>query len=374
MMDFVVGRPTILNKTLFIKRIEDILDTHEFTNNGKYVCQVEEYISKLYSVKYALCLNNATSGLEACLAYLKTKVSSGQIIVPSFTFVATVAAVVNAGFTPVFADIRNNFCMDPDDVDKKVNAKTVAILPVSLFGNIYNYNDLEQYTNKILIISDSAHAINTGDESTGRCTGSFGDCEVFSNHGTKMAGGFEGGIVTTNNKEIADFIAKYRNFGFSPDTNGQVDIVGLNYKMCEPAAAAILCQLESMEEIATHYYSNYMTYKENLPASVLLCEPNTYFSNFSYVIIRSQRRDELQAYLLIKGIAARTYFQPIHKMEPYRRFLKGKLPMTELISSEILALPTGLCISPQDVIYICQAIEDFSKIDVKKEEMDNNGR
>lgn len=367
----VVGRPKIVNELLLKKRLDDILASRIYSNNGPYVEQLEAAVEDFLGVKYAIAVNNATSGLETCLAYLKTITSKDQILLPSFTFVGTAAAVVRSGFTPVFVDIRNDFSFDLLDLDKKITKKTAGVMPCNLFGNRNPLDYVDTDTgvfssnpSDLFEIFDSAHALGVSDGLTGKYVGNFGNCEVISLHPTKLGGAWEGGIITTNDPKIAEFAVKYRNFGFNPmgGNQGEVSIVGGNFKMCEAQAAAALCQIENIEEILDHYYGNFIMYRDLLPPNVIICEPNTEFSNYSYVVIRCNHRDELASYLYDKGVFARTYFQPIHKMEPYKGFHKGSLPMTDLISSEVLTLPTGLDIGSEDISRICDYIREFSKI------------
>lgn len=364
-MDYVVGKPQILNQDLFKKRVEDILYTNQYSNIGKYTQEVEDVIKEILHVNHAVAVNNATSGLEICLAYIKTKVSKTQtqVVIPSFTFVATAHAVIRAGFTPVFCDILNDFTLDIDDLDNKVCSKTAAIMPVNLFGNLNPVDILTKYRD-LHVVYDSAHAFNMVDDITTRYVGGFGNAEVFSFHPTKICGGMEYGVITTNDQDLADFARRYRNFGFDPAAgpHGECVSIGMNAKPNEIQSAAILCQMENIVDICEHYFQNYLIYKNNLPSSVVFCEPNVEFSNYSYIIIRSKHRDKLWQYLYDNGVFARIYFQPIHKMKPYFK-VKESLPNTELISSEVLALPTGTHISPDCILFICNLISKFSEIE-----------
>jgi dTDP-4-amino-4,6-dideoxygalactose transaminase len=355
----VVGEPKILNKPLLMRRLESIIDTHQFSNNGPFCQELEVYIKNLYQIPNVVIVNNATAALEIVLAFLKERLPAykTQVIVPSFTFVATAAATVRSGFTPVFADINPSFGLDYDDVQDKINKKTAGIIPCNLFGNL---NTITNYPD-IFTLHDSSHALNICDFE-GTYVGNFGDAEVISGHPTKLAGGFELGLICTRNAELAEFAIKYRNFGFDPKANrqGEVVMVGSNYKASEAACAAYLTQLECIEEIESHYYDNHMVYNDMIPD--LLCQPNQEFTNYSYVIIRSKDRDALEDHLIKNGVFARVYFNPIHRMLPYSKYLgKSSLPNTDLISSQVLALPTGLNVKKIDVEYVCKVIKQYVK-------------
>ncbi len=360
----VIGKPLILNKELFLKRVEDILDSGIFSNNGPYTEYLESFLKEYLGVKYVVAVNNATSALDICLAFLKTKHPFGQIVVPSFTFVASVHSIVRAGFEPVFADIDDNFCLDMESVDARVNPSTVAIMPVNLFGNYNNPANFARYRD-LFIINDSAQAFGVFLEEEDQYAGTFGNCEIMSFHPTKLAGGFEGGIITTNNSEIAEFAIQYRNFGFTPNAGPQGEIgpiIGTNYKINEIQSCAILTQIENLEEIQSHYYDCFAAYRRLLPDWIKLIQPNVYFSNFSYIVakVHPKLRDGLVNYLYSAGIFARTYFSPIHRSKPYaERFGHLELPNTDKLASECFCLPTGLHITPEDCVKIVDKIKEF---------------
>jgi dTDP-4-amino-4,6-dideoxygalactose transaminase len=366
MKNFFVGKPKLINKDLFMKRVEDILDSKVFSNQGPYQTQLESSIGRYLGVRYCLAFNNATAALETALAYLKSKVGFGQVVVPSFTFAATVHSVVRAGFDPIFADINDEYGFDTDSLDLRISKDTVGIIPCNLFGNVNDIAYFERYR-QLFTLYDSSHAFGIFDEYYNCCVGNFGDCEVFSCHPTKHTiGAFEGGFLTTNNADIYEFALRYRNFGFSPDAGPQgelSEVIGTNYKMNEIQAAAILCQFENTEDIRSHLFNNYGFYKDFLPSWVTLRDPNTFWSNFSYIPVRVSNsiRNHLVEYLHARGIMARTYFQPLHKTKPYReRFGHLVLPNTERIAQEIICLPTGLDVDDSDVLHICRVIQEFA--------------
>jgi dTDP-4-amino-4,6-dideoxygalactose transaminase len=366
MKKYFVGKPKIINKDLFMKRVEDILNSRIFGNGGPYQSQLESSIGDYLGVKYCLAFNNATSALETALAYLKSKVGFGQVIVPSFTFASSVHSVVRAGFDPVFADVNDDFVFDLASVDMRINKNTVGIMPCNLFGNVNDVGFFERYR-ELFTLYDSSHAFGIFDEYFNVCIGNFGNCEVFSCHPTKHTiGAFEGGLLTTNDTNLYEFALKYRNFGFTPNAGIQGDlseVLGTNYKINELQAAAILCQFENIEDIQRHLFNNFNIYRDFLPTWVNLRDPNTFWSNFSYVPIRVSNsiRNHLVDHLHNKGILARTYFQPLHKSNAYKeKYGHLILPNTEKIAQEIICLPTGLDVGDTDVLHICRVIQEFA--------------
>lgn len=360
-MQYVVGKPAVLNKDLLYKRIQDIIDSKVYSNDGPYCRALEEYFCSLYNCRYAIAVNNATSALEACLAYYKQRVPHGNVIVPSFTFAATVNSVVNMGYEPLFCDIGEDYCFDLNSF-KDRSYSSVGAIPTSLFGNLVDHVALSSYQG--FQIFDSAQALNVCDEDTVSYVGNFGDCEIISFHPTKICGAFEAGIISTTNKDIYEFLLEYRNFGFkvnSKSLQGELNSVGRNIKLNEVSAAGVLTQLEVIEDIQAHYYANYLSYKAKLPEWIKLSQPNVYFSNFSYIICRVHEaiRGSLIQYLYSKDIFARTYFTPVHRTKAYEKYNHIVLPNTERIAKQVLALPTGLTIEAEDIDYICQTIKEF---------------
>lgn len=363
---YFVGKPKILNEALFKKRVDDILATGIYSNVAHYSIEVENFVESLLDVNNAVLLSNATVGLEAVLHYLRLKNPFGQILVPSFTFIASVNSILRSGFDPLFVDIDDDYCMSPEDALYKLNPNVVGAMCVNLFGNVCDHHQLSQLG--VPLIYDSAHAVGVYDEAESRYVGGSGLAEVMSFHPTKLISGFSGGVVTTKDYELAKFLKRYRNFGFeynSGQPQGEyTNVIGSNCKLDEISAAAILCQLECREDIQSHYFDNFVTYKNHLPEWARIMEPNQVFSNFSYIIIRVHGafRNQLVEYLMENGIHARTYFQPVHKTAAYKeRFGHLVLPNTERLAAEVIALPTGLTISQEDVVKICGIIDRFGQ-------------
>lgn len=355
-----VGRPVLANRDRFLQRVNQILDTRIFTNNGPFVQELEELVCLKTGVQHCIAVANATLGLELILEALRI---SGEVITPSFSFVATAHALVRCKIRPVFCDIdpQRDACMSADQASKLVTERTGAIMPVNVYGFTC---DLEAFENlskmhNIMLIYDSAHGL--GVRYAGKPLGGFGDAEVFSLHATKFVTGFEGGLITTNNEQMAAEIRLRRNFGFSG--YDCVTSFGTNAKLSEIHAAMALTNLEMMDELIEANNVNYEIFKCCLdPAYRLLAGASAVSSNFQYVPVQvpSHWRDPLAALLYENGVFARKYFFPgIHRFEIFRDYYRH-LPHTDQLCEEILCLPTGYDVEVHDIETICQIMNAFA--------------
>ena len=237
-----VGRPNIGDRAKLLERVNNILDNRWLTNNGPYVQEFEQRIADMIGVRHCVAMCNATVALEITIRALEL---SGEVIVPSFTFVATAHALQWQEMTPVFSDIDpKSHNLDPARVEQMITPRTSAIIGVHLWGRPCNVEALAEIAARrgLKLLFDAAHAF--GCSYKGRMIGGFGDAEVFSFHATKIINSFEGGAVVTNNDVLANKIRLMRNFGFAGYDN--VTRLGLNGKMTEVCAAMGLTSLEAM--------------------------------------------------------------------------------------------------------------------------------
>jgi len=358
-----VGRPNIGNRRKFSTLVDDILESRWLTNDGPYVSQFEQQIVKLTGVKHCIATCNATIALEIAIRALGLK---GEVIVPSFTFIATAHALQWQQITPIFCDIDpQSHTIDPQAIERLINSNTSGILAVNLWGRHCDIDALEDIARRrgLKLLFDSAHAF--GCSYQGRMIGGFGDAEVFSFHATKFLNSMEGGAIVTNNDDLARQTKLMRNFGFT--SYDQVASLGINGKMSEVCAAMGLTNLESMDEFIAVNRHNYKQYAEELAALAgvtLVANDETEKCNYQYVVLEIDSdqtivsRDELMKVLYKENVLARRYFYPgCHRMEPYKTTLKDlSLPETERISERVLSLPTGTSLSPADISTICEII------------------
>jgi dTDP-4-amino-4,6-dideoxygalactose transaminase len=364
-----VGRPSLPDKGKFLKLVDRIWETGVLSNNGPYVQELEHRFCELTGAEYAIATSNATIGLQLVARAMELE---GEIILPSFTFIATAHAFRWEGLKPVFCDVDPvTQTLDPARVEELISDDTCAIAGVELWGNPC-HPALEEIAkaNGVRLILDSAHALGC---STPLRPSTFNprpspDAQVFSLHATKIISGFEGGMITTDSQVLAHQLRLLRNFGFA----GYDDVRGLgtNAKMCEVSAAMALCSLDELSARIDHNRENYAAYVEGLsgvPGIELQipAEPET--ANCQYVVIRVEEtrdgfhRDGLMKALWAEGIRARRYFYPgCHGSNPYRwecRDAAERLPVTETLCREVLALPTGSSVGSSEVETICAIVK-----------------
>lgn len=362
-----VGRPNIGNKAKFLEYVEQIFDSKWLSNNGPLVQKLEQEIAEHHHVKHCIAMCNGTLALEIAIRALELK---GEVIVPSYTFIATAHALHWQGITPVFADIDEvTHCLDPKSVKKLITSKTTGIIGVHLWGHAAPVNELQKLADeyKLKLMFDAAHAFGCSYE--GQMVGNFGEVEVLSFHATKLFNTFEGGAVLTNNDDLAEKMRLIRNFGF-----GGVDNVvhpGTNGKMTEICAAMGLVNLQNLDVVIEHNKKNYMAYQTGLngiKGIELYRFDHDEQNNFQYVVMLVDEscpvsRDEIVDALHAENVLARKYFWPgCHNMMPYRELLTTtnlNLPITELVSKQVIVLPTGTTIYSDFITMICKIINQI---------------
>jgi dTDP-4-amino-4,6-dideoxygalactose transaminase len=360
-----VGRPNVGNRKNLLARIDDMLDRNWFTNNGPYVQEFEERIQEFTGARHCVAMCNATISLEIAIRAMGL---TGEVIVPSFTFVATAHALQWQEITPVFCDIDpKTHTLDPESVERMITPRTTGIIGVHTWGHSCDIDALEMIAHRrnLHLLFDAAHAF--GCSYKGKLIGSFGRCEIFSFHATKFFNSFEGGAVLTNDDALAEKIRLMRNFGFSGYDN--VIYIGTNGKMTEVCAAMGLTSLESVKEFIETNRANYGAYLRGLggiPSLSVLRYDEKERANFQYVVCELDEnaagltRDELVSVLFAENILARRYFFPgCHRMEPYRSYFPHAalvLPETEKLCRRVVVLPTGTAVNEQTIACICEII------------------
>jgi dTDP-4-amino-4,6-dideoxygalactose transaminase len=360
-----VGRPNIGNRATFLARINDILDSRWLTNYGPMVQEFEHRVASYVGANHCIAMCNGTVAMEIATRALGMK---GEVIVPSFTFVATAHALQWQEITPVFCDIDpKTYCIDPSKVESLITPRTTGIIAVHLWGRPCDMITLTEIArrHKLKLLFDAAHAF--GCSYNGRMIGTFGDAEVFSFHATKFLNSLEGGAVVTNDDELARKIRLMKNFGFYGLDN--VIYIGTNGKMNEVAAAMGLTSLESIEEFIAINRHNYDLYQEKLTgvSGVHLMSYETADKrNYQYIVLEIDEsefgvsRDQLLEILFAENVMARRYFYPgCHRMEPYRSYFphaKLLLFETERLAKQVLSLPTGTTIGADEIQQICGII------------------
>jgi dTDP-4-amino-4,6-dideoxygalactose transaminase len=348
-----VGRPNLGDREHLMRRIGQILDRNWLTNRGPEVVEFERRVTQLLGVRHCVAMCNATAALEITL---RAAGVTGEVVLPSYTFIATAHALRWQGLTPVFCDIDpRTHNIDPAQVERRITARTSAIVGVHLWGRPCDVDALLGIAARhdLKLFFDAAHAF--GCSYRGAMIGRFGEAEVFSFHATKFLNTFEGGAVVTNDDDLAKRIRLMQNFGF----RGFDDVVtlGTNAKMSEVAAAMGLVGLESLDAFIARNRENHRRYRMllgALPGVSVLDYDERERNNYQYVVAEIDEsrlglsRDELIAVLHAENIVARRYFWPgCHRMMPYRESSPDRcaaLRNTETVAARVVVFPSGMSI------------------------------
>lgn len=344
-----VGRPNLGDRDDFMQAAAAVFDSRQLTNNGPKVRELEERISAFLGVRHCVAMCNGTVALEIAIRALAL---TGEVIVPSYSFIATAHALSWQAITPVFADIDPvTHNIDPRSVLQCITPKTSGIIGVHLWGRGADVESLSKIAldHGLQLMFDSAHAFGCSHDS--RLIGGFGRAEVLSFHATKAFNTFEGGAVVTNDDELAHKLRLMCNFGFSGFDN--VIHMGTNGKMTEICAAMGLVNLPAFPGVVGRNRQNYLSYQKafaGLPGMKLLQYDDNEQNNYHYIVLEvgpetGASRDAIVAALHAENILARKYFWPgCHRMLPYKQlypWASMRLPHTEALSERVIVLPNG---------------------------------
>lgn len=357
-----VGRPNIADRERLFARFNDMLDRRWLSNNGPFVQEFERRLCEFIGVRHCIPVCNATVGLEIAIRAAQLH---GEVIVPSYTFVATAHALQWQEITPVFCDVDpRTHNLDPTQVEKLITPRTTGIIGTHVWGRPCEIEALTEIARRrnLTLMFDAAHAFACSYR--GRMIGSFGRAEVFSFHATKFLNSFEGGAIATDDDALAARIRLMKNFGFAGFD--KVVFIGTNGKMTEVCAAMGLTSLEGLDPLVDVNRRNYHAYVRALatvPSVSLLRYDESERCNFQYIVLELDpataglSRDEVVAVLHAENVIARRYFWPgCHRMEPYRSYFPHAgllLPHTERMSERVIVLPTGTATSLEDIDVLC---------------------
>ncbi|WP_313170332.1 DegT/DnrJ/EryC1/StrS family aminotransferase [Massilia oculi] len=359
-----VGRPNIGDKEAFLAYVDQIFERRWLSNDGPLLQEFEARVAAHLGVRHCVAMCNGTIALEIAI---RATGMEGEVIVPSYTFVATAHALQWQGITPVFADIDPaTHTLDPEAVRSMITPRTTGIIGVHLWGRAAPVEALQALADEydLRLLYDSAHAFSCSHG--GRMIGNFGDCEVLSFHATKFFNSFEGGAVVTNDDELASRMRLMRNFGFSG--LDQVSHPGTNGKMIEIAAAMGLVNLDAIDRVIGANRANHDAYRAamaGIPGVKLIEYDPGERNNYQYVIAEvgpecPATRDAIVDALRAEHIMARRYFWPgCHRMEPYRSLFPHAglvLPATERVAASVMVLPTGETMDAERIATVAQVI------------------
>jgi len=358
-----------------IKMVTDAIQRGMFWATGPNIERFEQMLLEYVGTKYAVVFNSGTSALHATL--LSHGIGEGdEVIVPSFTFIATANAPLFVGAKLVFADIEERtYGLDPQDVESRITPRTKAILPIHYGGSPCFIRELKQIAERhnLPLIEDNAESL--GADINSKKVGSFGDCAVLSFCANKVITTGEGGAVVTDSVEIYDKLKLIRSHGRAETANyfssaEYMDYVtlGYNFRMSDITAAIGIAQLEKIDKVIQMRRRNAERMSARLSGIagiVVPHSPDSFFHVYQMYVIRvkdgQEKRDALLAYLGKKGIMTKVYFHPVHFTHFYQSNLgyKCNLPITEKVSHQVLSLPMYPSLTEDEINYIADEIAAF---------------
>ena len=345
------------------KYVLDCLDSTWISSKGKYISQFESEFSKYVGVKYSTTVANGTVAIH--LALIALGIGPGdEVIVPTFTYIASVNAISYTGATPVFVDsLKDSWQIDPEDVVRKITPKTKAIMAVHLYGHACDLHALKEICTKyeLFLVEDCAEAL--GSRYHGAHVGTFGDISTFSFFGNKTITTGEGGMVVTNDPTLNDRAIHFKGQGLAKHRQYWHDVIGYNYRMTNICAAIGLAQLEQIEHFLNQKRQIASWYKNKIKNSEITFHAELPDITHSYwmctiLIEDSQKRDVLRDLLLEQGIETRPTFYPVHTMPMYSQKYQ-KHPVAEYLGWRGINLPSYPGLKEADVEEICKIINSI---------------
>lgn len=364
----LVTRSSMPDMEEYIDEIKSLWDSHWLTNMGEKHIRFESMLKDYMEVENIELVVNGHMALEMTLQAYEFPEGS-EVITTPFTFASTTHAIVRNGLVPVFCDIdEETYCIDATKIEALITDKTVAILPVHVYGNVCDIEAIDDIAkrNDLKVIYDAAHTF--GETYKGVGIGKYGDASCFSFHATKVFNSIEGGAVCYNESWLGNKIFELKNFGIHDAET--ITAVGANAKMNEFAAAMGICNLRhvdeeiSKRELVCNKYVESLKDVEGIRLNPLIVNNNGDVKpNYAYFPIivddeYGESRDELFERLTNNDIVARKYFYPlINDYECYRdRFSSDDTPVAKNISNRVLTLPMYADLTDEQIEKICRVI------------------
>ena len=368
MLKILVTRSSMPSFEEYTNEIKDIWQTHWLTNMGIKHQELQKKLIDYMGVENLDLMVNGHFAIEMSLQALNLQ---GEVITTPFTFASTTHAIVRNGLTPVFCDIDPiTYCIDPSKIEALITDRTCAIMPVHVYGNICNVEEIQRIAKKygLKVIYDAAHAF--GVKYKGKGVGNFGDVSCYSFHATKVFNTIEGGCVCYHDEDFGKTLWQLKNFGIhGPE---RVDGIGANAKMNEFCAAMGLCNLRHVDtEILKRktVVERYRTHLENIDGIQLSPIQKDVQPNFAYfpIVVNEKvfgsSRNEIFEALATIGVGARKYFYPLTSSFDcfHGKFNMMDTPVAVYISKRVLTLPLYADLSLDDVDVICRKILECKK-------------
>jgi perosamine synthetase len=353
-----------------ISNVLNALKSSYISSTGPFISQFEKSFSKYLGGGYAVAVSSGTTALQAGInAFGLGK--GDEILVPNFTFAASINAIINAGCTPILVDIeRETWTIDISQIEKKITKKTKAIMPVHIYGQPCRIDEIKKLSKKynLIIIEDCAEAV--GAKYKGRLVGLDFDCSCFSFFANKTITTGEGGMAVFKDKKYEEQARLVVNHGMNPKKKYYHDVVGNNFRMTNIQASIGVAQLKKVKKLLLErkkIVTQYNNYFKNIK-DVELLPSNNWSKNslWLYTLLLKnasrQKRDLLVKSLINLGIDCRPGFGPLNNMKPYKKYANGNYKVSNLISSQTISLPSTN-LSKLDINYIIKIFnQEFEKI------------
>ena len=370
MGNILVTRSSMPDYEEYCEEIKELWETHWLTNMGAKHKQLQAKLEKMLNVPHVTLYTNGHLALETVLAAMNLP-KGGEVITSPFTFASTTHAIVRNGLQPVFCDINEkDYTIDVSKIESLITDKTCAIVPVHVYGNVCNIEEINRIAKKygLKVVYDAAHAF--GVEYKGVSTACFGDASMFSFHATKVFNTIEGGAVCFSDDTLVQTLNDMKNFGIrGPEV---VEFVGGNAKMNEFQAAMGICNLRHLDEEIAKRKAVVEQYRNRLSETdgIILCDEQpdvkTNYAYFPVVFEPAQfgaTRNEVFDALAEQGIGARKYFYPLTNTFDcfHGAYDVNQTPVALHISKRVLTLPLYADLSIDDVKRICDVILSCKK-------------
>ncbi len=369
-MSILVTRPSVPAIQEYVEEIRPIFESQILTNMGPIYQKLQRRLAAYLDVPELTMFVNGHMALELAIQALGLRDTGGEVITTPFTFVSTANAIARNGLKPVFCDIKPyDYTIDPEKIEAMITERTVAIVPVHVYGNICDVDAIGAIAEKhhLKVIYDAAHAFGVRYRGVG--AGNFGDASMFSFHATKVFNTVEGGAVTFRDPTYRQAMEELQNFGIHKGAvpMGDVTALGTNAKMDEFRAAMGVCNLRHIDEYIAQRRTVHEAYFRRLsgvPGLRLCPQQEGVESNYAYFPVCfdpqvfGKSRDEVFSALEREDIHARKYFYPaINDMSCYAALRDAPAtPVAHAISMQVMCLPMYTGLTEADVDQICDVI------------------
>ena len=365
-----VCEPLLSNKEM--EYVADCLKTNWISSLGKYINEFEQRFAEYCGVKYGVSTTSGTTALHLALASLNIG-KGDEIIIPAFTMVAPLFAILYTGARPVLVDCEpETWNINVAEIEKKITQNTRAILPVHIYGHPCDMTPILKIAKKhnLYIIEDAAEA--HGAEYKGKKVGGIGDLGCFSFYANKIITTGEGGMIVTNREETAERARRLKDQAYSKEKRFLHTDLGFNYRMTNIQAAIGLAQLERIDELVekrrenAHLYSHLLKEVEG----ITLPPQKEWAKNVYWmygILVEDEfgmSRDELAAKLKQDGVDTRTFFIPMHQQPAFKKlglFESESYPVSEEISGKGMYLPSGSGLRAEEIEYVCTTLKKIRR-------------